>query len=135
MSPAGAIRLQTTAYGDDGDTDNPLRYWQTVAADSASEVIGSVKLRRLYEVSCVGVVYHLTVIEACRGQGVATVLLRHAVEFAAKQGISVILATILPDNEPSLRVARRCGFKAAEEFWNPQTGNDLSLYVKIHRKD
>jgi L-amino acid N-acyltransferase YncA len=51
------------------------------------------------------------VAEAARGAGVGRVLLERLVERSEKTGYWTLTAGIYPENEPSLRLHRACGFR------------------------
>jgi L-amino acid N-acyltransferase YncA len=51
------------------------------------------------------------VAEQARGEGVATLLLRTLVDRAERAGIWTIQTSIFPENEASVALHRRCGFR------------------------
>jgi RimJ/RimL family protein N-acetyltransferase len=50
-----------------------------------------------------------TVVDDYQGQGIGTVLMRHLVKLARNAGIKKLVADVLPDNTPMLKVFERCG--------------------------
>lgn len=51
-----------------------------------------------------------TVFPEFRGQGIATEAARALMDWAAMQGVLRVVASIAPDNAPSLRIAEKLGF-------------------------
>lgn len=56
-----------------------------------------------------------TVFEAHRARGIATEAARALVSWAFREGVSRVVASISPDNAPSLAVAARLGFRRVGE--------------------
>jgi phosphinothricin acetyltransferase len=84
-----------------------------LVAERDGEVIGWAALSPTSRRPCyAGVVEDsVYVAEDARGQGVATLLLRALVEGAEQAGIWTIQTSIFPENEASIAVHRRCGFR------------------------
>jgi GNAT superfamily N-acetyltransferase len=51
------------------------------------------------------------VVDDCQGQGLGTLLLRHLVAIAARAGLRELVAEVLADNQPMLRVFERSGLR------------------------
>ena len=51
--------------------------------------------------------------DAHQGQGIASALMRHLVAIARAAGVKELVAEVLPDNVPMLRVFERCGLAVA----------------------
>ena len=50
-----------------------------------------------------------TVIDAYQGQGVGSALLRHLVAIAREAGLEELVAEVLPENAPMLKLFEKCG--------------------------
>src|SRR5262245_13198361 len=50
-----------------------------------------------------------TVVDKYQGQGIGAVLMRHVVTLAGKAGLEELIAEVLPDNVPMLKVFERSG--------------------------
>jgi RimJ/RimL family protein N-acetyltransferase len=67
-----------------------------------------------------------TVFEAFRGHGYATEAARALIEWArAERGIGHFIASIAPDNIPSLALVRRLGFVQTGTQWDEEDGEEL----------
>jgi RimJ/RimL family protein N-acetyltransferase len=53
-----------------------------------------------------------TVVDACQGQGIGTILTRHLVDLARAAGLKQLSADVLPENVAMLRVLGRFGFQS-----------------------
>lgn len=51
--------------------------------------------------------------DAHQGQGIASALMRHLVAIARDAGVKELIAEVLPDNVPMLKVFERCGLAVA----------------------
>jgi RimJ/RimL family protein N-acetyltransferase len=51
--------------------------------------------------------------DAHQGQGIASALMRHLVALARNAGVKELVAEVLPDNVPMLKVFERCGLAVA----------------------
>jgi len=72
--------------------------------------------------------YHVS--EAHRGEGYATELLNLLTEWAlAQPGVSLVRATIKPENAPSLRVAEKAGFERAGRTRTKEDG-ELLVFLR-----
>jgi [ribosomal protein S5]-alanine N-acetyltransferase len=63
-----------------------------------------------------------TVFARFRGRGYATEAAVALLEWAEKQGISHFVASVAPDNEPSLAIVRKLGFVRTGEHWDEEDG-------------
>ena len=52
-----------------------------------------------------------TVADQCQGQGVGAALMRHVTAIAREAGIKELIAEVLPENTPMLRVFEKCGLR------------------------
>jgi [ribosomal protein S5]-alanine N-acetyltransferase len=66
-----------------------------------------------------------------RRRGYATetveVLVRWATE---KQGVHAFIASVAPDNEPSLAIIRKLGFRHVGEHWDDEDGRELEFVLE-----
>ena len=56
-----------------------------------------------------------TVIDECQGKGLGAALMRHLVTIAREAGLVELIAEVLPDNSPMLRLFVKSGFCAKRE--------------------
>jgi phosphinothricin acetyltransferase len=84
-----------------------------LVARRAGAVLGWVALAPVSDRDCYRGVAEVSVYVAdgARGQGVGTLLLARALEEAEAAGIWTVQAGVFPENEPSLALHRRCGFR------------------------
>jgi ribosomal-protein-alanine N-acetyltransferase len=66
-----------------------------------------------------------TILEGHRRRGYAAAALTELMAYARGQGAQVVRASIAPDNEPSLALARRFGFAHVGEQWDERDGREL----------
>ena len=52
-----------------------------------------------------------TVIDAYQGKGIASVLMRHLIAMAREGGLKELIAEVLPENAPMLKLFGRFGFR------------------------
>lgn len=105
--------------------------WEVRAmSPDASEVIGRVRLRRLYECSCIGVMFNLATSEAYRRQGIGKALLARLDAEALKHSMSLLIATVRTDNTASRSLLLQSGYVEQTCWHNPISGADLLLYVR-----
>lgn len=55
------------------------------------------------------------VVDAWQGQGVGSLLLRHLVDIARAAGLQELLAEVLPENTPMLKIFAKHGFKVVPQ--------------------
>jgi RimJ/RimL family protein N-acetyltransferase len=53
------------------------------------------------------------VVDDYQGQGIGTRLMRHLASIAREAGLHELVAEVLPDNQPTLSVFRKCGLNVA----------------------
>jgi L-amino acid N-acyltransferase YncA len=84
-----------------------------VATDESGRVVGWVALTGYSDRCCYQGVADLSVYvhPAAQGRGVGRALLERLIEAAEAGGIWTLQAGIFPENEASLAVHRRCGFR------------------------
>ncbi len=66
-----------------------------------------------------------TVLPPYRGRGYATEAADALMSWAATQGIRHFVASVSPENEPSLAIVRRLGFVQTGEQWDEEDGLEL----------
>jgi phosphinothricin acetyltransferase len=84
-----------------------------LVARRAGTVLGWAALAPVSDRDCYRGVAEVSVYvaEGARGQGLGTLLLERALEEAEAAGIWTVRAGIFPENEASLALHRRCGFR------------------------
>jgi RimJ/RimL family protein N-acetyltransferase len=73
------------------------------------------------------------VVPAARGQGVATHVLGVFLDWLRDQGVDTVVLAVRPDNDPSLRIARRAGFVPVGEREDDEDGQELVLELVLRR--
>ena len=68
-----------------------------------------------------------TIFPEYRRQGYATEAVQALLGWAQKQGINRFIASIGPDNEPSLALVRRFGFREVGRHWDEEDGEELEF--------
>jgi ribosomal-protein-alanine N-acetyltransferase len=68
-----------------------------------------------------------TVFPAYRRQGYAGEAVRALLDWAREQGVDHFIASVAPENEPSLRLVRRLGFAEVGRHWDDQDGEELEF--------
>ena len=63
----------------------------------------------------------------CRRRGIATRILSTFSQWLADQGVQTVVLSVRPDNEASLRIARRAGFAQVGERQDDEDGLELVL--------
>ena len=66
-----------------------------------------------------------TIFPEFRGRGHAQAAARALVGFARERGVRRVLASVAPDNAPSLAVVRKVGFVETGEQWDEEHGREL----------
>ena len=73
-----------------------------------------------------------TVYEEFRGRGYATEAVRALLAWAeAEHGIRRFLASVAPDNVPSLALVRRLGFVEVGSHWDEEDGKELEFELRV----
>ena len=92
--------------------ESHLRAHRLVAEDDG-RVVGWIALGPVSRRPCYAGVAELSVYvaESARGRGVGTTLLAGLVESTERDGIWTLQTTVFPENEPSLALLRRFGFR------------------------
>jgi RimJ/RimL family protein N-acetyltransferase len=70
-----------------------------------------------------------TVFPEHRRQGYATEAVRAVLDQARDQGVGRFVASVIPENEPSLRLVRGLGFVEAGRHWDDEDGEELELVL------
>ena len=68
-----------------------------------------------------------TVLPEHRRRGYATEAVRALVAHARAQGVGRFVASVAPDNEPSLAIVRRLGFVEVGRHWDEEDGDELEF--------
>lgn len=101
-----------------------LRYGELPSVDSR------VRLRRLSECTCIGVVFALHTQEHARRKGYARILLTSVETHAREHGITLLACTVVDSNQASLRLFESLGYGRVVSWFNPATGHKLVLFTK-----
>jgi len=70
-----------------------------------------------------------TVFAEHRRQGYATEAVRALLAWAREQGVDHFIASVAPQNEPSLRLVRRLGFREVGRHWDNEDGEELEFEI------
>ena len=68
-----------------------------------------------------------TVFSDFRRKGYATEAVRALIGWTREQGVERIIASIEPDNAPSLALVRRFGFREVGRHWDDEDGEELEF--------
>ena len=79
-----------------------------------------------------GVEIGYTIYEAFRGRGYATEAVRGLIDYARGEGMGVVVASVAPDNEPSLAIVRKLGFVETGSHWDDEDGLELEFELELH---
>jgi [ribosomal protein S5]-alanine N-acetyltransferase len=91
---------------------------------------GPPGVNALKEASAVEVGY--TVFPEHRGRGYASEALRGLIGWASEErGIHTLVASVGPDNEPSLAIVRKLGFIHVGEHWDDEDGRELEFRLEV----
>jgi ribosomal-protein-alanine N-acetyltransferase len=119
--------------------DAEMREWlvrAVVARDSGRPLVGhagfhgkpGVNARR--DADAVEIGY--TIFEPYRGQGYATEAVRALIEWASgERGIRRFVASVAPDNAPSLAIVRKLGFVEVGRHWDAEDGEELEFALTL----
>jgi ribosomal-protein-alanine N-acetyltransferase len=67
-----------------------------------------------------------------RGRGYATEAVRALIHWASgEHGIRHFVASVAPDNAPSLAIVRRLGFEQTGRHWDDEDGEELEFELRI----
>ena len=82
-------------------------------AEAAGDVVGWIALAPVSRRRCYAGVAEVTayVTEACRGLGIGSALLAHAIASSEHGGIWTLQTSVFPENEPSRVLLERHGFR------------------------
>jgi [ribosomal protein S5]-alanine N-acetyltransferase len=73
-----------------------------------------------------------TIFEPFRRRGYASEVVRVLIGWASREhGIRRFIASISPDNEPSLALARRLGFAEIGRHWDDEDGEEVELELRV----
>ena len=73
-----------------------------------------------------------TIFPARRRQGFATEAARALITWAHDEhGVKRFLFSISPDNEPSLAIARKLGFREVGRHWDDEDGEELEFELRV----
>lgn len=76
-------------------------------------------------------VCHLTVAPKNEGQGLGSFMIRKAEERAKKGGARIVQCTIRVGNRESERAFERNGYSRVTEFYYPNSGNNVAVWLKV----
>ncbi|MFB6829665.1 GNAT family N-acetyltransferase [Streptomyces hydrogenans] len=109
----GDATFETTAPAWESFAATRLPEHRFVALDEAGRVLGWVAAAKVSDrCAYAGVVEHSVYVDpGARGRGVATALLRALADSTERAGIWTIQSGIFPENEASLAVHARAGFR------------------------
>ena len=111
------------------------RAWPVCAIVLADAMIGHIgyhgppgaNARRAADAVEVG----YTIFPEHRRQGYATEAVRGLIEHARGQGVSGVIASVSPQNEPSLALVRRLGFVEVGRHWDDEDGEELEFELDL----
>ena len=66
-----------------------------------------------------------------RGRGYATETVRGLIRWASERGVRMFVASIGPENEPSLAIVRKLGFLHVGEHWDDEDGRKLEFRLDV----
>ena len=72
-----------------------------------------------------------TIFEAYRGRGYATEAVRALIDYARGEGVDVVVASVAPDNEPSLAILRKLGFVETGSHLDEEDGLELEFELEL----
>ena len=67
------------------------------------------------------------VLDRCQGKGLGPILLRHLVSIGRRAGLRELIAEVLPENRPMLKVLEKCGLKLSIKREGRVVSASLSL--------
>jgi len=71
-----------------------------------------------------------TIFAPYRQRGYASEAVRALLGWAGRRGIHRFIASIAPDNEPSLALVRRLGFREVGRHWDEEDGEELEFELR-----
>ena len=71
-----------------------------------------------------------TVFPEHRGRGYATEAVEGLIRLAGERGIRTVVASVGPQNEPSLAIVRKLGFVHVGEHWDDEDGRELEFRLE-----
>ena len=75
-----------------------------------------------------------TIFEPYRRQGYATEGARTLIDWASREhGVHRVIASVSPENDPSLALVRRLGFHEIGRHWDEEDGEELEFELRLHR--
>jgi [ribosomal protein S5]-alanine N-acetyltransferase len=72
-----------------------------------------------------------TVFPEQRGRGYATETVEGLIRWADEHGIRAFVASVGPDNEPSLAIVRKLDFTHVGEHWDEEDGRELEFRLDV----
>jgi ribosomal-protein-alanine N-acetyltransferase len=72
-----------------------------------------------------------TVFPEHRGRGYATEAVRALFAWATEQGVHRFVASVGPQNEPSLAIVRKLGFREVGRHWDDEDGEELEFELLV----
>lgn len=96
-------------------------------ADGGQETLGEVRAWR--DPDNIRAEFSVVVRDDLRGEGLGRTLLKKMIGYCRDQGTLEIVGSVLPDNEPMLKLARRLGFESRHN----ETGDVIELRAQLRR--
>jgi ribosomal-protein-alanine N-acetyltransferase len=73
-----------------------------------------------------------SIFDPYRRRGYATEVVRALIDWASREhGIRRFIASISPENEPSLALVRRLGFTHIGQHWDEEDGEELEFHLRL----
>jgi RimJ/RimL family protein N-acetyltransferase len=73
-----------------------------------------------------------SIFEPWRGRGYATEVARALIDWAHRErGITRVIASVSPENAPSLVIVRKLGFVQTGELWDDEDGLELVFELRL----
>jgi RimJ/RimL family protein N-acetyltransferase len=72
-----------------------------------------------------------TVFPPHRGSGYAIEAVEGLIRWASERGVRTFIASVGPENEPSLAIVRRLGFEHVGEHWDDEDGRELEFRLAL----
>jgi RimJ/RimL family protein N-acetyltransferase len=131
---AGFLRLRLRQLGEQPELEEWFAY--AVVDPGTRELVGHAGfhgppgINALKAADAVEVGY--AIFEPYRRRGYATEVVRALIRWANEtHGIVRFVASVSPENEPSLRLVRRLGFAEVGRHWDDEDGEELEFELRL----
>jgi RimJ/RimL family protein N-acetyltransferase len=94
------------------------------------KIVGEFKLSPLPGCAKICVSHGLKIYPEFQGKGFSTEAHKQRLALARHLGYRVIIATIVTTNKKQIHTLRKNHWKEVREFFNPKTGNNVTLWYK-----